>query len=283
MVKTTKKKILFIIANGINELVEPYFHGVAAQLAFYLFLSALPLVTLVSQLLGVFSLSLESIKNWANLNISSEGMAAIEGLLVQPESGNIIGNIILLVTALWSASKAQYVLCSISDYMDDGYKRKSDNITRRIRSLILIIFILGLLVLALVFLVYAPVIWHFVLGESTLTELADTIWALIRWLVVFAVYFGVISLIYYVSPTRTPKYRNVIPGAIFSSVGFIVVTWLYTSFANYSLSRNILYGSMSNVVMLLVWLLCMAWVILGGLVFNNGWTKASNRMEFMND
>ena len=58
--KRVKKMFVMIIA----QFEDPYYQGVAAQIAFSLFLSIVPILILTSQLLGLFSLSLDEIRHW---------------------------------------------------------------------------------------------------------------------------------------------------------------------------------------------------------------------------
>ena len=64
------KKIFFMM---LVQFEDPYYQGVAAQIAFSLFLSIVPTMILISQLLGLFSLSLHEIKLWVDTNVSVEG------------------------------------------------------------------------------------------------------------------------------------------------------------------------------------------------------------------
>lgn len=68
-----------MIVLGIQQFQDPYYQGVAAQLAFFMFLSILPTFILLSQVLGFFSLSLSSIENWVDINISGAGPIRCEG------------------------------------------------------------------------------------------------------------------------------------------------------------------------------------------------------------
>lgn len=67
--KRVKKMFVMIIA----QFEDPYYQGVAAQIAFSLFLSIVPILILTSQLLGLFSLSLYEIRDWIGDNVSVEG------------------------------------------------------------------------------------------------------------------------------------------------------------------------------------------------------------------
>ena len=64
-------KSLFIML--IAQFQDPFYQGVAAQIAFSLFLSIIPILILLSQLLGLFSLSLNEIQGWVTENVSAEG------------------------------------------------------------------------------------------------------------------------------------------------------------------------------------------------------------------
>ena len=76
-----------MIVLGIQQFQDPYYQGVAAQLAFFMFLSILPTFILLSQVLGFFSLSLSSIENWVDINISGAGADTLRRMLNYNTSG----------------------------------------------------------------------------------------------------------------------------------------------------------------------------------------------------
>ena len=251
-----------------TELHDPYYQGVAGQLAFFLFLSILPTVALLSQILGLFSLSLEGIKAWANVNISASGIKMLENL-IESNVSTTGGNIVLLLTTIWSASKAQYALSGVTDYINtDGEGYKYSYIRRRARSYVLIVVILVLIVLSLVFLVYAPVVIHLIFGENAAFNQVASALNSLRWIIVFFFYMAIISMVYYLTPSRRTRFIDILPGSIFSSIGFIAVTMIYSAFTDYSRGTNIIYGSMANVVVLLVWFWFISWVICLGTILN---------------
>lgn len=64
------KKMLFMM---MDQFSDPFYQGVAAQIAFSLFLSIVPIFILMSQLLGLFSLPLSEVSKWINENVTMEG------------------------------------------------------------------------------------------------------------------------------------------------------------------------------------------------------------------
>jgi len=261
-----------ILVGGYEELLSPYYQGVSGQLAFFLFLSILPLFTLFSKMLAVFSLSLDSVKSWANVNLTASGLSMFESILGEGRTTPIgtIGSIVLALTTIWAASKAQYSFTGITDYINnDGERTGKNYLQRRARSYVFILLYLIVLVLALTFLVYLPYLFELVVGDKAL--LSGLILSRLRWVIVFALYFFSISFIYYLSPSKIGEYKDVIPGSIFSSIGFIVVNFFYGLFTQKVSINNVIYGSLSNIVILLVWFWFMSWVMILGIVLNKEW------------
>ena len=121
-----KQRVKRMIILGIYQFQDPYYQGVAAQLAFFLFLSILPTLILLSQVLGLFSLSLEELQTWANINISGEGVDLIDDMLSYSPSG--ANSVFLAVTAVWAASRVQFALIRVTNYtLTDGASLHQDH------------------------------------------------------------------------------------------------------------------------------------------------------------
>ena len=59
-----KDRLLQMIILGIRQFRDPYYQGFAAQISFYLMLSLVPILMLLTQILGYFDLSLEAVLGW---------------------------------------------------------------------------------------------------------------------------------------------------------------------------------------------------------------------------
>ncbi len=264
------KRIKKMIALGIEQFQDPYYQGVPAQLAFFLFLSLLPTFILFSQLLGLFSLSLDELSQWASINITGEGIDALMSMLSHKPSG--ANSVFLAITALWAASRAQFAMIRVTNYtLTDGESTGAGYVRERLRALKTIIITLFTMVFSLVVLVYGPIILKIIFGAVAGAKLADAAWVTLRWPLAAALYFFMISYNYYVMPTKRIPFREVVPGSLFASLGFLVVTFVYNLYTSVSVNYNILYGSFSNIVALLFWFWFMAWVMCLGITLNKVW------------
>ena len=265
-----KERIKKMIVLGIAQFQDPYYQGVAAQLAFFRFLSILPTIILLSQLMGLFSLSLDSIQEWANINVTGEGMGALDEMLTYRPSG--ANSVFLAATALWAASRVQFALIRVTNYtITDGKSTGEGYVKDRLRAIKTIIITLFTIVFSLVVLVYGPVILKLVFGMVAGGEIADAAWLTLRWPLSAALYFFMISYNYYVLPSKKVPFKDILPGSIFSSLGFLIVTFVYNIYSSKSINYNILYGSFSNIVALLMWFWFLSWVICLGITLNRVW------------
>ena len=270
------KDILHMI---IQQFQDPFYQGVAAQIAFSLFLSIIPILILLSQLLGLFSLSLTEIQDLFGDYITEEGMVMISGLLDYSPSG--LNNTFLIVVALWAASRVQFSLLRVTNYtltdgevIGKGYVRDR---LKSIKNILMTVFTIGF---SLIVIVYGELIIKLTFGAVVGDEISTAAWVLIRWPVSIALYFLMISYNYYMLPTHKVPFKDIIPGSIFAAIGFWVVTYAFTLYTGLSTGSDIIYGSISNVIGLMFWFWLLAWVMCIGVSFNRVWwaTRRINKI-----
>lgn len=270
------KKIFFMM---LAQFEDPYYQGVAAQIAFSLFLSIIPILILISQLLGLFSLSLNEIRLWVDDNVTVEGADKLFSFLEYSPSG--ANSIFLAVLALYAASRVQFALMRVANYtLTDGKVIGQGFLRDRLKSVRTILITIFTVVFSLVVLAYGEPIINLVFGAVVGQEISEAAWVLLRWTIALAMYFLMISYNYYILPTKRVPFRDIVPGSIFAAIGFLVVTYVYTIYTNLSTNYDILYGSFSNIVVLMLWFWFLAWVMCLGTIFNRVWwaTRSTNKI-----
>jgi len=277
-----KDKLKNTLLTGIQLIKDPYYQGFAAELAFYIILSIVPMLMLLSQLLGVFGLSLETLQRVMGEYITADMSQIIEQILSFTTSSG--SNVIFTLVVLWSASKAQFVLIRMGSYtMSGGEITGSGFIKDRIRALISIIMVITTIASGLILLVYGEVIIKFVL--SILKELVvlppewviGDLWLVLRWPVAFGIYFLVVWVNYALMFHKRISLKKVAPGAMFASIGILLVTFLYALYTNLIANYDLIYGALASVVALMMWIYFIAWCLGGGLIVNRAWME--NKLE----
>ena len=72
------------------------------------------------------------------------------------------------------------------------------------------------------------------------------------------------------------KYKEVIPGSIFASVGMLLVTYCYSKYANSLANYDVIYGALSSVVVIMLWFYFIAWVLCLGVLCNKVWADTND-------
>ncbi len=269
--KFFKNKYVRIGFNIWGQFDDPYYQGFAAQLAYFFFMSSVPTIIVISQLLGVFDVSLDFLNNWIDKYVDS---AVKNTLTVLFNSGSVVlTNILLIVLSLWAASSLQFGLARISNYTLTSGTYKFNFFRERIMAIPTAIFSLFAISFAIII---------FIQGGNLLNEFVDTVFhmhvitnllMLLRWPVAMGLYLVMVILNYYLLPRIRVPIKSIVPGAIVASMGMLLVTVVYSFYANNISNYNIIYGSLANIVVLMFWFYFISWVLIIGVMFNKAWDE----------
>jgi len=258
---------MFIV--GFQQIQDPYYHGFAAQISFYMMLSVVPILILIIQLLGLIGISMETALNVVE-QYTGNSISNVLSIIFEFSSIGF-GNIIFLVIALWAGSRASFAISRIANYtMTEGQNTGKNYFIERARAILTMLLTMISLVVAIVILCYGKII---LIGALTAlriddTSFVDSFWLWLRWPLAFVLYFFIIGYNFYILPTVRKPFRTVIPGALFASIGMLIVSWAYTFYTSSLVNYDIMYGALSSVVALMIWFLLLSWVLILGLMCN---------------
>ena len=264
-----KQRLLQMVILGIRQFRDPYYQGFAAQISFYLMLSLVPILILLTQVLGYFDLSLETVLLWVEDYTGSEISGMLSSLTEFSSAGAAI-NIVNIAVALWAASRAQFAIMRISNYtFTDGKSTGKGYWRERFRAVWTMAILLLTLVFSVLILAYGGLIVDACMqflpfdGQYLLK-----LFTLLRWVPAAILYFLVVCYIYYILPTEKIHFRKILPGSLFACIGMLAVTLIYSKYVNNMANYDILYGTLSSIVAILFWFYFLAWVLCLGILIN---------------
>ena len=272
----SSKRLIALFSSGYRQLNDSYYQGFAAQVAFYLLLSVVPTIILLSQILGVFSLSLELLSDWISEYMPEETVRLILGLFDYVPSGVRSGFFVIVV--LWSASRAQFAMMRIANYtFSGGTTTGKGYFIDRLRAVFTMAVTLFTVTFALVVLVYGQIIINVLVSHivksAIFLEHLNKFWVLIRWPAAMTLYFLMVSFNYYILPLERVKFRRILPGSILASVGLLIVTGGFSVYIENIANYDIVYGSLASIVALLFWFYLLSWTLGLGIIFNRAWDE----------
>ncbi|MCI5698181.1 MAG: YihY/virulence factor BrkB family protein [Clostridiales bacterium] len=256
---------------------EPYYQGFPAQMAFYMLLSIVPMVIVLSQVLGLFDISVRYLYYIVDRYVSEDISSVIDSLFNYKPTG--VNNIILTVTAAWAASKVMVPMHRLSNYTyTDGEYTRRGLIKEKIKSIIMVMIMVATLVFTLVVLVYGKLIMNVTIGALSDNRVVDILWTYLRWPLNILLYFMIVSINYYFMPSKKMKFSEIFPGSIFCSLGMMLATIGFSIYVSQIANYDIIYGSLASIVAVMFWLFIMAQILCLGVIFNKAWadTKAGS-------
>ncbi len=274
-----RARLLKMFILTIKQLQDPYYQGFAAQVSFYLLLSIVPIFLLMTQILGIFDISLESALKLIESYTGREMSAMFRELFEFRSAG--LSSVVFAAIALWAGSRASFSIMRITNYTLTGGKSTGRNyFIERFRAIKTIVITIFTISFSLIILAYGKLILEAILSVLRLDSqvYADNIWMWLRWILGFLLYFLMVSYNYYLLPTEKIPFRKMLPGSLFASVGMLLVTVGYSKYASSLAEYDLLYGALSSVVGIMFWFYLLAWVLCLGVLCIKVWDDT--RVDF---
>ncbi len=264
---------------GFKQMQDPYYQGFAAQMSFYIMLSIVPTFIVLSSLLGLLDVSMDIINGWIGKYVAPSMAETLQGLLKYRSATT--SNVVMIIMALWAASRAQFSMMRIANYTYSGGRTTGNCFRERFRSIRTMAMTMFTLAFVIIIPVYGEMILKLVFGKIIEGSMIDSLWTFLRWPLAGALYFLMVSYNYYVLPIERMSFREIVPGSIFGAVGMLVVTIVYSNYASYTVNYDIIYGSLASIVALLMWFYFLSWVLCLGILFNKVWkdTKGGGELN----
>jgi len=260
-----KNKYSLIFKRLIKRYNRHDISAYAALMAFFLTLSLFPFLIILFAILGQLSLD-------TNLIIS-----AIE-LFFPPEVHELVmdyirQNIILrdysilslsVIGTLWASSRG---IRALMLSLNMAYEVKE---TRNYLIVKLIdVFYTILIIIGIVFLLTLPNIGReFLMFVDDYLTINQNIFDLINMVKIYALPISIVLIIttlYMFLPNKKQSFKKVLPGTIFTVLGWTILSYLFSLFVNYIANFSVIYGSLSTIIILMLWLYFSSIIlILGG-------------------
>lgn len=246
---------------------KPELRILPGHLAFFLVLSIFPIITLCGYIATAFNISLNSV-----LSLLSDVLPIeVYNLLMPYITGSgmdlHIGFSILVGYFVASNGAHSFIVSSNTLYCIPH----SSYLKRRIKALFLTILLVALFVFTLFVLAFGNNIIKFVLSFNFFGDFGNTIYylfLLLKWPIAIVFTFIMIKLIFTISPDQTIKSKYTTKGAIFTSFAWIIATFVYSYYVHHFSHYDIFYGSLSNIIIMMMWVYLLAYSLVIGIAIN---------------
>ena len=237
------------------------------HLAFFFILSLVPLITLISFICSSLSFSIDDITAILTRFMPSDVSNLVYNLLSNTNGLNL--SFFTMIVGFYIASNSSHSIILISNML---YGIENRNyLYRRIKAFLILIMLMAIFAFTLIIMVFGNNILSFILSLDVFSNISNDIYNLfvyIKYPVSFLLTYFFIMATYTMAPDTKISSRYVSKGALFTTICWIIVTAVYSYYANNLAHYNIWYGSLSSIVVLMVWFYIISYILVIGIAIN---------------
>ena len=238
--------------------------GMAAQIAFYSMLGLFPFLIFVLSTISLFPLGdrlqpmlLEALGDNMPLEADHYVTDIVINILPDHDQGLLSFG---FLASLWGASMAVGALITTINRAYNIRPRRN-MAHQKVLAIFLTLLLSGLWLLAMTIILVGPQITQQLFEWVGLASETNTFWTSMRLPMAFLLNLTALSVLYYMAPEARQKFRWILPGAITSTLLWLLASSGFRIFLRNFGHYNKTYGSLATVIILMMWL----WI--SGLLF----------------
>jgi membrane protein len=258
------REILKKIKNITDKIAEDHISAYAAQSAFFIMLSLVPILLLLMTMVRFTPITQADIMAAAYELFPKTVSSTIISIVneVYSQTGTAIS--VSLLVVLWSAGKG---VLAISNGLNTirGQVETRNYIFLRLRAAIYTVLFLLAIILSLVFLGFGNSISMLVNKYIPVFQYVMDFIIETRTIIMILVLIVFSLSIYMFLPNKRRRLRSQLPGAIFTAFGWTFASFIFSIYMDIFKGFSNMYGSLTTIVIIMLWLyFCMYIMLLGG-------------------
>ena len=238
--------------------------ALSAQLTFYLLFSLFPFLLFLLNILSFTTVSIYEYTQNISGFLPDEVSLFFHGLVSEmlgSKSAALL-SVSALVT-IWSASRGVH---AISICLNKACDAKENRSFLKLSAITMFFTVcLAVMVMAmLLLLIFGQVIGESLFDLLHVAQVFSRLWEVLRYIVPIGMMFLVFSLLYKYIPNCRLTFKESLPGALFSTFGWVLTSLVFSIYINQFSGFSKIYGSIGAVIILQIWLYISSVILLLG-------------------
>ena len=258
-----EKKVSFIIGL-IKKIFKDDIIGNGAQLAYFLMLAFIPFLIFLITLIGKSRISSDDLLMFLSTIMPKTSFELIKttiGTIIDTQRSDVMWGSIIL--AIWVSSSGFGAVIKGLNMSYDVQETRS-YILRKFLSIVYTLLLAWTIAMTLLLFVFGGVIEKFIILKLHHQFLIKLFCYAGRYSIILIVMFIIFLFLYNVTPCKRLGWKEVMPGAIFTTIGWIVTSLIFTFYVNNFNNYARIYGGLSAVFAIMIWLFISSLTLLVG-------------------
>ncbi len=261
-----------VVYDTVRSMLEPFAEDrvtvYAAQASFFVVISSVPFLSVLFAVIGLVApADLTVLLRSAEDLVPAALLGAVAEILTELRDVPVVSLLsISALTTLWSASRG---ISAIRNGLQTVYAvpRKAGFLRNRLYSLVYTVAFIVIILAAAVLLLFGDFLYDTIAEKLPIPSSVDALFRF-RAPIVLAFITLVFNAMYYTVARRSPTFRRPffrhLPGAVLASVGWGGFSWLYSLYIAHFPKAASLYGGLTAVCLIMLWLYFCMIILLGG-------------------
>lgn len=228
--------------------------AVSTQIAYYSLLSFFPFLIFIISLTKLGSIPMMEVINIIEYFLPEESISLIRNILNRSGGENsYFLSFIGILTTIWIESEG---VGNAIKGLNKAYDVEELRPYWKVKgwSLIYTLILIIIILFTFIFLIFGKYVGIYLIVRMNI----DTIFYTILRFIIYIALIGIIGLVFTAFYSNTPNkdlsFRQVLPGALFSTLGWVITSTIFSTYFNNFVDYGKIYGSIGGVFILLIWL-----------------------------
>lgn len=240
--------------------------GRAAQLGYFFLLAIFPALLGVTGLVGMLPIQpiLPRLMEYLHKVLPQESLFLVEDYLQHITQG--IGSGIFPLSLLGALVAASWGMMAIMETLNAVYNVKESRVLWKaaVTAVLLTIGAAAFVIVSITLILIGESLSQWIADAVGLSWLFTLWWTILQWPITFLFMLLATSLIYYWAPNIEHRWQWITPGSFVSGSLWIMVSLAFKFYVEKLMNYDVVYGSITGVIVLMIWLYLSGLVLLIG-------------------
>lgn len=273
------KNAVKLIFGFLEAMRDDHVGAYAAQTAYFIMLSFFPFIILLVTLIRYTSITPADVYSAAQMFFPDSMDTFILALINEVYSKTAVTVSVSAVVAAWSAGKGFLSLMRGMNTIYNVEERRNYVILRLRSALYTVVFVVAI-ILSLVVLVFGNAIHEAAVEYLPIVAVVTGVVIRLKGVVGVAFLMAVFMVMYRFVPNRRARILSQAPGALFSALCWYLFSIFFSLYVEYSPGLSNMYGSLTTIVLVMLWLYFCMYIILLGAEINSYFEEQFRRVSY---
>ncbi len=259
----SNNKIITFFRTLIQRIIKHDVNSYSAKCAYYLLLGIFPFIILLIMFITALGASqIDNIDKFLELFPGGTSNIVKDYLVYSSQFKTDMFSPLLITTILLSSGAISALITAFNIANDN--KNTRNFIVDQIISILFLVFIVSVVTISLSISALGLPIINSIFTKIKLPPIDAYTFNIITNIINFIIYTFIIGLMYYILPCKKTTFKHIVPGTVFAASSIVISVYLFGHIVKNYTKYSLVYGSLSSIIILLIWLFLCSFILIIG-------------------